>query len=283
MIVAKNLDEFLNFAQRKAIAFTHNSSYDETELIRNDKEGYWEKRVLAWRNNQMFDEDSMTFFNEILPISSLVKAGENQKLPPYLRKNILISAYVRSVLLERKELQKRAAFQLGQVAPEMREEMTSFLNSPTELNAYYPILKFPVMRPYIENGFGRFDIPSQTLSVRADNWWSLDRLKNEEKSVKESVEINFLNEIEKKEAKKELEKLISFGNSSNFLTQKAILIAKENPQAPIITELLHHAVKTTRYGDRGDNIGELSQTAFNLLHKNYPNNEWTKKTPFWFN
>lgn len=283
MLTAKNLDEFLKFAQRKAVAFTHNSSYDETEQIMKEEDRYWEKRVLAWRNNQMFDEDSIKFFNESFSLSGLIKAGENSKLPSYLRKNILISAYVRSVLLDRKDIQKRSALQLSQVAPEMREEMQNFLNSPDELNAFYPILKFPVMRPFVMVGFGRFDIPSQTLSVIGDNWWSLAGLKYEEKYIQDALELDYLNENEKNEARNERNKLIFTGNSSDFLTQKALKLADEFPQSQLIPELLHYAVKTTRYGDRSENIGALSQTAFKLLHKKYPNNEWTRKTPFWFN
>jgi hypothetical protein len=53
----------------------------------------------------------------------------------------------------------------------------------------------------------------------------------------------------------------------------------DDPRAP---EVLHLAVRATRYGCTDNGTGSRSQAAFALLHRKYTNSEWAKKTPYWF-
>jgi hypothetical protein len=55
--------------------------------------------------------------------------------------------------------------------------------------------------------------------------------------------------------------------------------AKKYPHDPRIPEALHRVVRSARYGCTS---GKLSRQAFQLLHKRYPNSEWTKKTRYWY-
>jgi len=41
-------------------------------------------------------------------------------------------------------------------------------------------------------------------------------------------------------------------------------------------------VRATRYGCTDKETVNYSKAAFDLLHKRYPNSEWTKKTPYYF-
>jgi hypothetical protein len=56
--------------------------------------------------------------------------------------------------------------------------------------------------------------------------------------------------------------------------------AKAHDDDPRVPEALHLVVRLTQYGDAG-NSG-VSRRAYNLLRTSYPNNSWTKKTPFWY-
>ena len=58
--------------------------------------------------------------------------------------------------------------------------------------------------------------------------------------------------------------------------------AKAHPNDPRLPEALHYFVRATRYGCVDKSIGPYSRKAFDLLHRKYPNSEWTKKTPYWF-
>ncbi|MBM3813703.1 MAG: hypothetical protein FJW20_18920 [Acidimicrobiia bacterium] len=54
---------------------------------------------------------------------------------------------------------------------------------------------------------------------------------------------------------------------------------EHDPRAP---EALHRTVYATRYGCPDTHNGEISQSAFQLLHRHWPNSEWAKKTPYWY-
>src|SRR5581483_8624537 len=68
----------------------------------------------------------------------------------------------------------------------------------------------------------------------------------------------------------------------NYLGRSVIAWAKEHPSDARSPEALHLTVRATRYGCTNDESRDYSYGAFQLLDKKYPENEWTKKTPFWF-
>jgi hypothetical protein len=51
----------------------------------------------------------------------------------------------------------------------------------------------------------------------------------------------------------------------------------------LLPETLHLAVRSTRYGcRRAGGHAEYSRAAFVQLHELFPDSEWTRKTPYWF-
>jgi hypothetical protein len=57
--------------------------------------------------------------------------------------------------------------------------------------------------------------------------------------------------------------------------------AQESEQ---IAKALHDVVRATRYGcRRAGSTREVSREAFRRLHKDFPDSEWTRSTPYWFN
>jgi hypothetical protein len=72
------------------------------------------------------------------------------------------------------------------------------------------------------------------------------------------------------------EKTISWANGSNWFTR---LFNLDND----LPETLHLAVRSTRYGCRLEGgHGSYSRAAYELLYKLYPQSDWAKKTPYWF-
>jgi hypothetical protein len=76
--------------------------------------------------------------------------------------------------------------------------------------------------------------------------------------------------------------LNSLGNSATVLARRAVEFATQNPNHPQVPEILHFAVRSTRYGCTDDATGKYSKQAFDILHKRYPKSAWTKETPYWF-
>ena len=66
------------------------------------------------------------------------------------------------------------------------------------------------------------------------------------------------------------------------LAAQTLAFAQAPPQDPRVPEALHLVVRATRYGCTGDQTGDFSHRALDLLHRRYPAAEWAGKTPYWF-
>ena len=84
-------------------------------------------------------------------------------------------------------------------------------------------------------------------------------------------------------ARNDWKKLERIPPASDWLASRALAFARTYPEDPRIPEALHLAVRATRFGSYYEpHDPNYSKQAFQLLHKKYPDSEWTKKTPYWF-
>ncbi len=96
-----------------------------------------------------------------------------------------------------------------------------------------------------------------------------------------------LNEVLSQEdcdvASHEVSELHEKGSTKTFLALIIFAWAKTHPEDPQVPQALHRLVVATRYGCRnGAFSGQISKAAFDLLHKQYPENQWTAQTQYWF-
>jgi hypothetical protein len=108
---------------------------------------------------------------------------------------------------------------------------------------------------------------------------------------------DFLSAQDKEAAQQEWNALTSLPSAPRWLGQFAVEYANAHPDDPHIPEALHDVVRAWRYGCTEPSAGaaenipgaakndspNYSKQAFEILHERYPDNEWTKKTPYWFN
>ncbi|MEJ7700970.1 MAG: hypothetical protein WKF71_15185 [Pyrinomonadaceae bacterium] len=92
----------------------------------------------------------------------------------------------------------------------------------------------------------------------------------------------FLTEAEARQAETEQAKLRAVGSSATFLAKRAVEFATRHPAHALTPEILHLGVRATRYGCQNAQTLTFSKQAFQILHKQFPNSEWTKKTPYYF-
>ena len=97
-------------------------------------------------------------------------------------------------------------------------------------------------------------------------------------------EARFLSDAERSAANGEAEAFAKLPPGPYFLAEKALQWAGSHPDDPRVPEALHRVVEAVRYGCGSDPTRDssYSKRAFTLLHKRYPNSEWTKKTKYWF-
>ncbi len=292
MILAENLGDFLKYAQRKVVIFDYDESGREEGTNSND-----DPFLRTWEKQTMFDDDTVAFLNEKVPLSILREAALNQQLPEHLKKFLVVAVWTRAFVLGNQAIEKEFTPLILRYAKEFTPQFSKYANAPNSTNreaaAMVAVLSYPVIQPYVPVGFGRestteSDLPTVIDSIRG-NWWCVEDEAAKDYSKYDNYNFNypnvypdFLSETEQKAATREHKALISTGNSATMLARRAVEFANQNPKHPQTPEILHLAVRSTRYGCTDEATKIYSKQAFDILHKRYQNSPWTKKTPYWF-
>jgi hypothetical protein len=92
----------------------------------------------------------------------------------------------------------------------------------------------------------------------------------------------FLTQAQRKQAQAEQDALDHVDSQANYYTRIVLEYAKTNADDPRVPEALSRAVKNTRMNCNNPRTGDLSEAAFQLLHKRYPATSWAKNTKYWY-
>ncbi|GAC1445942.1 MAG: hypothetical protein NVSMB56_00760 [Pyrinomonadaceae bacterium] len=292
--LARTLEDFLRDAQRPPAAYT--SDFDGREIPDDPKD--LDLKRYANGGNVYFDVDGANILNSRLPVTVLRDAATVQILSTGLRRDVTQAAWVRAVLLDNRQLASELALPLARLMPEIKSQLQAYVSAASDedarYTALYTLLKFPGIEPFVDANLGRITPTAEIDSFR-DNWWcdTSVTLKRFTASPEETVDKQkaqlvrmpspvFLTPEQKQTARKELSQLAALGTAPNYLCRQAIEWARVHPDDPRVPEALHLAVKSTRYGCGDAETGKFSKAAYDVLHKQYPNSEWTKKTKYWY-
>jgi hypothetical protein len=288
-IIAENLNEFLKYAQRKPSIFVWSDDAGEEG---DDLDA--SNELKPWKNRAMFDEDAVAFINEKMPLSVLRQAALNPQLPEHLKKFLVTAVWTRAFALGNQAIEREFTPLMLRYAKEFSPHFSKYASATgaanREADALIAILRYPVIQPYVPVGFGREDSVATEIDSTRGNWWCVADEKD--KSDRERYDHypfhypasypNFLTKEQMATAARELRQMLALGDSSTFLARRAVEFAVKNPNHPQTPEILHLAVRSTRYGCKDEKTGDFSKQAFQILHKRYPKSEWTKKTQYWF-
>lgn len=195
----------------------------------------------------LFDDDGAAQANRGLPLSLLQRAATDPKFPAELREQLDVATKTRRILL-----------------------------AGGQYDDIYKILRTPSMTPFVTAGIGTRDATPTGIDNYRANWWCAAG-KDEKPAIPA-----WLPTAAKAEATKEVAALQAMPAAPTWLARRAVQLANAAPQDPRNAELLHLAVRATRYGCTDDANSAASKAAFQLLHRRYPGNEWAKKTPYSF-
>ena len=299
MRLARNLQEFLLYAQRLPAGFSWND--DEREMAADLAEDSDFKRIVGRR---FFDIDAARILNEKMPLSVLQQAAESKVLPEHLRRDVAQAAWLRSVLLDEPDIARQLVPTLKtlipELAPSLDDYQSALADEASKFSAIYVWLRTPGLQPIVTPGVGRRTPLNEQDSLR-DNWWCSAAFKPEtaplDQGEDETTQGNlalaanikggvqspaFLSAAQKANARAEHARLETLGAAPNYLCRQVIQWVGRHPDDPRAPEALHLAVRTTRFGCTDKDTGKWSKAAFDVLHKSYPNSPWAKKTPYWF-
>jgi hypothetical protein len=290
MIVAGSLDDFLTFAQRMPAGYSWDDNgrelpAEESEMTEEGK--HFEAKAL-------FDSDASEILNRRVPLALLSQVTGNNRLPAHLRRDVTQAVWLRSVLLGDSRTATALVPTLKTLVPELTPLLNEYASSPDpaakKFAAIYAWLKFPGIEPVIDTGVGRGTPLNERDSYR-DNWWCsavavpTDETADEDKKPVEARANEgpvFLTAAQRTTADTEYAALTALGAAPNYLCRQVLEWATKHPTDSRVPEALHLAVTTTRYGCTDKQTGRWSKAAHDFLHQRYPNNTWTKQTPYWF-
>lgn len=291
MLLANTLPEFLTDAVRVPAALSWND--DGREVPADDSETSDDTKAL--KGKPFFDVDAAHAINQQLPLLVLKQAAQSNVLPPGPRRDLTQAAWLRAALLGDTQTADELTPLLSQLAPALSELVNAYGSTaqPDEKKfaAVYAWLKAPGMEPVVDTGIGR-QTPLQEQDSYRDNWWCSSFFQpataEENREVVQFTAVStgppprFLSPSEVQKAAAEWKALSALGTAPNYIVKQVIQWTNTHPNDPRVPEALHLAVKTTRYGCTDKDTARWSKTAFDLLHRKYPNSPWTKKTPYWF-
>ncbi len=288
MLVSNSLEDFLTYAQRVPAGLSWND--DGREIPADETEVSEEMKPL--QGKPMFDGDAARVLNQKLPLSILKQAAISRVLPDHLRRDVAQAAWLRAVILDDQTTADELVPVLKALVPDLSPLLDRFLAAPDpaakKFAAIYAWLKFPGLEPVVDTGLGR-TIPLAEQDSYRDNWWCSAAIPDDaggsaDNAKKRTVTTSpaFLNRAERANAGKEYSTLSSLGAAPNYISRQVVEWATKNPGDPRVPEALHLAVNSTRHGCTDKQSGRWSKAAYDFLHRRFPNNSWTKKTPYWF-
>jgi hypothetical protein len=287
LLLARDWSEFLRFAPRRPVAEGSDDGYEGPV-----------DDATAKRKPYALDADSVTPLNRAVPLSLWADAAQNSLMPANLQADIAQAAWVRAVILDDRDTARAVAGRLQQLKPELAPEMSAYLAEKDPAAAHFAavflMLRAPGLEPVVRAGMGR-TTPVMKSDMFRDNWWLLNAPANplEDNRNHQALydlypdghfgTIEFLPEAQRSAAEKEWQQLTQrAANSVNYLCAATLDWARTHPQDERVPQALHLAVEATHYGPAEKSSSSYSRQAFDLLHRRYPNSEWTKKTKYWY-
>ncbi len=247
---------------------------------------------------EQFDPTTALLLNNHTPTEILVKIVNEKVLPHHLQQRIAPSVWARAALLNQPDSANRVAEAAAEARPELRSFIQEFATARSQEErrfvAAYAISHFPGLRPFVDSVYPRETEFTRINSFR-DNWWCADvggvqdRVNYEKQWNKDlkpqdtALTAAFITTEEAQAADRESRTLLAIGSSYQYLPKVIIAWAKTHPDDARVPEALHFSSRVSRYGCSQDSDkNNFSHEAFTLLHKNYPQSEWTQKTKYWF-
>jgi hypothetical protein len=230
---------------------------------------------------------------EKVPTSFLSQANTFPWLPKKIQAQFLCVSWTRAVLLGNLTEAQRVASALTEKHNELKDSLTLFLEEKDPKRQMYIghliILRFPALSIFVypihwrtheinwdTPEFQSIQLPLTKIDTQSgfrQNWWNEKLLEY----CFQEKEPFFLTSSEKEIAHHEWQQLYEkLQNTPDYFCKLALEWFHNNPEDPLLPEMMHRCVQMSRYME----APKSSYEVFEVLHKHFKGDIFTKKTPY---
>src|SRR6185503_2864127 len=242
--------------------------------------------TLAWDDRVILDDRTVEILNWHFPVQVLRDAGRDAALPDYLRRQVMLAAWTRAVLLKKDDLAEEVTADIITLAPDLAALFQSYAKARTpgerQAAALYLLLKQPSLSPFISGG-----LPVTATAEKLDywfesSWWcppsETDYDDNGNEMPKVVLKPGFLTSVQAAAAARERAELIATGDGKRYLGKRVLEWAKSSPADERLPEALFIAARANGQYKYGCNSWEfendMKKKLETLLRERYPNSSW---------
>jgi hypothetical protein len=283
--LARDAEELLSFGARAPAFVSH--------VYRRDVHAHWTDQAYysPWRldrdaraqlgtlqGSKQWGPETADILNRAVPLDELARMGSLPGQPPESRTDLLRATWTRALLLERWDLVRGLAPEVGETTPSMREDLQALLAvaDPEQMRffAANALLKTPGASVALRSGPIRAG-PMYRVDPDGLNWWWVSPI--------EVRHTEFLSKEQRESAASEWSRIDALGAGYPWLLQQVIEAAARPDQPEAVAAALYRAVACL------DGISlrpvyqpwfesrTLRMGALYALKRHYPGTEWTKK------
>jgi len=253
----------------------------------------------------VFDQDAADILNEHFPLDRLVDTALSERLPRRLRVRVGSVTFARAVVLRREDAALRLAPVLQQIAPQLRGDLEQYRTAADQSTRHRAGILLLVRTPGML-GFVRTldnDVtyavtePARRFDLSGFNpggWWCWQGQKTaypfpQGSDLRDLLygggavpSPAYISGNERQRAAVEKEAFRAAGDARSFLAREAIAWARATPADPRAAEALARVVDGWRHACGSEDGSSIAREAFTVLHRQYPNSEWAKRTRYWY-
>jgi len=215
------------------------------------------------------------------PLSKLADAALAPTLPRDVRAQVAATTWARANLLADRATAARVARAVGETNPTLRpyvdkvERATS--DDERRLAFVHTLLVFPNVGPTVD-GWASGEAVPVALSSTSGTYLFCP---STGPAPTTPVPL-FLARADRDAAKREAAALTKLGAGATWVALEATRAAKALPKDPRAPEVLHLAVRATRYACKDAKTTDASRAAFQELHRAHAGSKWAKATPYFY-
>ena len=235
---------------------------------------------------ESLNDDALDWLINGLGSTDMVELARQDKLDANIRARLASGAWMRAELLGKHDVALQALGVLEPLAPALQKDIAVYRAAKAPAERRHLML-LTALRFGLSPQMSETSTPVKEIGkdeVAASNWCSFKPGAIVDTGPKAFPWLLPPRPAvgDKARAGEELGRLAALKSATGYIGDHVMARLKTHPRDPDLPWLLHVVVASTRGGCLDADAKQLSRAAFGALHKRYPGDEWTKKTPYFY-